>query len=786
MENEFSKTILDHIGDGILTVDYNLCVVFANYRAGQILRFDTDKVIGKHIDEVMKLSIEPNIDNKINPFSLAISTGKSENYIQPMLVDSIVEDKVYISDSVAPIKNSDAEVIGAVMTFRDVSEEVRMLGLLKMANQRYEALFDSIKSGVAVYESSNGIDFLFTDFNTSAEIIDGVTRKEVIGKNIEKVFPGANEFGLLDAIKKTWRTGNPERLPCALYQDKIRQGWRDNYIYKLPSGEVVVIYEDVTDKKFRADRISDTVGKLRSDYKRFNNIFENSGVGIIVLSKAPDFKIERANAAFCDFIGYTKDELYGMPVRNITKPEDWPLSLYNDNLVNSLPVTAKEIKFTKRYIKKDGSIKWGSVFLTKIEHDDGSIEFLSQVIDITRRKKAEAERELLINIVAELNASDVKNKNTIGNIIHGIKTLVNLDAVAVRLPEKIKSNNDILDYTFYYHEGFDNQFIEDEKSLYCTCEKCNGELECMCGAVISGKINKQLPFFTKNGSFWTNSLSKTYQEIKKENYTIFHQRQSCVNRGHESMAIIPIVAEDTIIGSILLTANRNGAFDEETIAFLEEVGQSMGVAFSRMQLRSDIEENRKALARANNILEIESDFAQNIAEQSNNTLESILIRTGKKLNVKWLSLVVFGESGASCRWTDDDGSGISSFDDDLPISVSENLGLKKWVGEQSIYTGTYEDLPSCLKTIAKPINENWIVIPVLNRKTNVPIGIVLIVPKSNHNWSQAEQEAMKGFSALLCILAKTEKNRLELQRKIKETILTISQRISTPVTEAKC
>ena len=72
-----------------------------------------------------------------------------------------------------------------------------------------------------------------------------------MGKNADDVFPGIKELGLLEAIKRVWKTGNCERIPCALYSDSIRTEWRDNYIYKLASNEVVVVYEDVTHKKIK-------------------------------------------------------------------------------------------------------------------------------------------------------------------------------------------------------------------------------------------------------------------------------------------------------------------------------------------------------------------------------------------------------------------------------------------------------------------------------------------------------------------------------------------------------
>ena len=49
---------------------------------------------------------------------------------------------------------------------------------LKDSDVRYKELFDNISSGVAVYRAkNNGQDFVFTDFNRSAERIEKFIHK---------------------------------------------------------------------------------------------------------------------------------------------------------------------------------------------------------------------------------------------------------------------------------------------------------------------------------------------------------------------------------------------------------------------------------------------------------------------------------------------------------------------------------------------------------------------------------------------------------------------------------
>ena len=48
---------------------------------------------------------------------------------------------------------------------------------------------------------------------------------------------------------RTYKTGKDTHLPAFYYEDHYRKGWRENYIYKLTTGEIVAIFDDVTEQK---------------------------------------------------------------------------------------------------------------------------------------------------------------------------------------------------------------------------------------------------------------------------------------------------------------------------------------------------------------------------------------------------------------------------------------------------------------------------------------------------------------------------------------------------------
>jgi PAS domain-containing protein len=115
---------------------------------------------------------------------------------------------------------------------------------------KFKVLFDNVSSGVAIYEARNdGEDFVFVDFNPAAEEIDHIKKENLLGKSVLDIFPGVKKFGLFEVFKRVYKTGTPEHHPISIYKDERIAGWRENYVYRLPSGQIVAVYDDVSARK---------------------------------------------------------------------------------------------------------------------------------------------------------------------------------------------------------------------------------------------------------------------------------------------------------------------------------------------------------------------------------------------------------------------------------------------------------------------------------------------------------------------------------------------------------
>jgi len=146
---------------------------------------------------------------------------------------------------------------------------------------------------------------------------------------------------------------------------------------------VLGIYEDISEHKR-------TELSLIESEARFRSIMEHAPIGMLTTAK--DGHILLANQAFCDIVGYSKDEIEKLSYQDITHPEDKTLTL--EDRQKLLDGEIESYQMEKRYIHKNGQTRWVRVTSSSVSKDSKAQPyFVAQIEDITERKHAQ---ELLL------------------------------------------------------------------------------------------------------------------------------------------------------------------------------------------------------------------------------------------------------------------------------------------------------------------------------------------------------------------------------------------------------
>jgi len=271
---------------------------------------------------------------------------------------------------------------------------------LRQCEAKFRALFDNVSSGVAIYEAvKDGDDFIFADVNPATEEIEQIKKEDMIGKSVAEVFPGVREIGLFEVFQRVWKTGVPEHHPVSIYKDDRIAGWRENYVYKLPSGHIIAIYDDMTGSKRSelAARISEQCFRAIADYTYDWEVWVGPGARVLW-----------TNPAVYRLTGYTPAELMAMP--------DYPEPLIYEKDRRRMTKafksavggsTGNNVRF--RLQQKNGNviraeISWQPIYDDKHE----SLGHRQSIRDITARiqaeealAKTEHEKEIILDSLAE-------------------------------------------------------------------------------------------------------------------------------------------------------------------------------------------------------------------------------------------------------------------------------------------------------------------------------------------------------------------------------------------------
>jgi len=173
---------------------------------------------------------------------------------------------------------------------------------IKASEFKFRELFENMSSGAAILSpNDSGKEFILKDLNNSAlRIFENVAKTN--GELVRHAFPDCRDPFVFKMFEKVYQTGISEYLPVKAYNIFDQQYWLDFYIYKLTKGEIVVVFDDHSER-IRAQEL------ISENERRYRVLSELTFEGILIHDKGI---VIDCNLSFARMFGYERDALIGI------------------------------------------------------------------------------------------------------------------------------------------------------------------------------------------------------------------------------------------------------------------------------------------------------------------------------------------------------------------------------------------------------------------------------------------------------------------------------------------
>ncbi len=278
--------------------------------------------------------------------------------------------------------------------------------------EEFRTTLYSIGDGVITTDSNGSVKLM----NVVAEQLTGVTESEATGKPLEQIFRIINEESresvenpVQRVLKEGIVVGLANHTILISNDGKERPIADSGAPIRTPTGEVigvVLVFRDQTEERTTQNRLERKRQELQESLKHAAFLAE-----LIEMSSQPlgvsylDQRLGFVNQAFCDLVGYTKEELANVDWERLT-PAEWATK--EKERLRELRSDSKPVRYEKEYIRKDGSCVPIELFVHLGRDENGAPEYYYAFItDITDRKNAEValriEQDKLRNILDNMN-----------------------------------------------------------------------------------------------------------------------------------------------------------------------------------------------------------------------------------------------------------------------------------------------------------------------------------------------------------------------------------------------
>lgn len=380
--NSFEQALNQAI-DAVVSIDENNCITFFNAAAERLWGYSPAEVMGQNVKMLVPAEIQSNHDEYVNTHRRTGEdkiVGTSREVQVPRKDGSRVWASLALSRVIVDGKTTYTAFV------RDITEQRRAQ---EIVSQTLEQAIDA----VVTIDQNNNITF----YNSAAEKLWGYSRDEVMGRNVKMLVPHALQAGHDEYVNSNRRTGQDKIVGMSRDVEVERKDgstlWANLSLSKVEIGNEIIytaFVKDITEQR-RAQEI-------------VNQTLEQALDAVVTIDEHNN--ITFYNTAAERLWGYSRDEVMGKNVRMlvpkaIQAPHDSYVNANRETHEDKIVGTSREVEVWR----KDGSMRWGKLSLSRVSLGSGSTIYTAFVQDVTDEVETRARIQMLSLVANETDNS---------------------------------------------------------------------------------------------------------------------------------------------------------------------------------------------------------------------------------------------------------------------------------------------------------------------------------------------------------------------------------------------
>jgi PAS domain S-box-containing protein len=400
-QQEHLEVTLHSIGDAVITTDGAGLVTRMNPVAEHLTGWYAYEARGLPLKSIFPIINASTREVVPNPVEEVLSSGETVYLSNHTTLIAKDGSEYQISDSAAPIRNSNDFIEGIILVFNDVTEQYKLRQAARDIQLQIQGLFDDMQTMAGILELDGTVAFM----NNTPMKIRGIDFSDIIGKKLWECpwfdYGIEAQNSVKDDCLKV-ATGTKILRDTQISTSSGELMWIEFSIHPVcnEQGDILQLVAEgynISDRKKAEKALSASLRQLKL-YR------EQTPLATIEWNK--DFQIKNWNAAATKLFGYEPDEAVGqtagliMPESAVSEvARTWNSIIHQDGRAIT----------TNQNITKDGRsilCQWHNQAI--LDHTGKVVSMASMALDITAEHEAklalikqEQEQREIINSLTE-------------------------------------------------------------------------------------------------------------------------------------------------------------------------------------------------------------------------------------------------------------------------------------------------------------------------------------------------------------------------------------------------